>query len=73
MSESWLDEAHATGYINGLHTCHHAVFSTPDVLKLKVIFRSSHGGAAETNLTRNHEVSGSIPGLALWVKDQTLP
>ena len=25
------------------------------------------------NLTRNHEVSGSIPGLTLWVKDPALP
>ena len=34
--------------------------------------RSSHQGAAETNLTRDHEVVGSIPGLAQWVKDLVL-
>ena len=34
---------------------------------------SSYCGAAETNLTRNHEVVGSIPGLAEWVKDLALP
>ena len=32
--------------------------------KKKALWRSSHHGAVETNPTRNHEVSGSIPGLA---------
>ena len=34
----------------------------------KSVFRSSRHGAVEINLTRNHEVAGSIPGLAQWVK-----
>ena len=34
--------------------------------------RSSHRGTAEMNLTRNHEVMDSIPGLAQWVKDPAL-
>ena len=34
---------------------------------------SSCRGAVETNLTRNHEISSLIPGLAQWVEDPTLP
>ena len=33
---------------------------------------SSHHGTAEANLTRNHEVVGSIPGLDQWVRDPVL-
>ena len=38
----------------------------------KKIFKSSHCGTTEMNLTRKHEFVGSIPGLAQWVKDLAL-
>ena len=39
----------------------------------EMTFGSSHRGAAETNLTRSHEVAGSTPDLTQWVKDPELP
>ena len=42
------------------------------VHSLKYLSWSSCHGLAEMNLTRNHEVSGLIPGLTQWVKDLEL-
>ena len=36
----------------------------------EIMDRSSHHGAEETNLTRNHEVAALIPGFSQWVMIQ---
>ena len=41
-------------------------------IRINSKIQSSCCGAAETYPTRNHEVAGSIPGLAQWGKDLVL-
>ena len=39
---------------------------------VQIYLRSSRHGAVEMNLSRNHEVAGSIPGLTQWDEDLAL-
>ena len=40
---------------------------------LNIYNGSSRHGAAETNLTRKHEIAALVPGLTQWVRDPVLP
>ena len=46
--------------------------TTEAEVKNKIKGSSCHG-IVEMNLTRNHEVVGSIPGLTQWIKDPVFP
>ena len=39
---------------------------------MAALSRDPQRGAAEMNPTRNHDVSGSIPGLTQWVKGSSI-
>ena len=41
--------------------------------KLRIELGSFGHATVETNLTRNHEVAGLIPGLTQWAKSPVLP
>ena len=49
------------------------IFTLSEVSPKEDRYRSSYHSSAETNLTSIHEETGSIPGLAQWVKDLVLP
>ena len=68
---NWAWGSGVTKALSGLghhHAVHAAVQPTTEFS-----FWSSRRGAVEMNPTGNQEVSGSIPGLAQWVKDPASP
>ena len=64
-----LQKESVQGWIEGSNSS-----CTPPAFKILCLpfLWNSCRGAVEKNLTRNHAVSGSIPGLAKWVKDPAL-
>ena len=55
-----------------LERCKNAMLIFEILFQLRTMVWSSCPGALETNLTRNNEVAGLMPGLAQWVKDPEL-
>ena len=55
-----------------IYLCSNILNYSKNVFQSLFVFWSSCRGAAETNPTRNREVSGLIPGLAQRVKDLAL-
>ena len=76
-----LESRHLPQQQEGLHKCATCAsvlgrgrrwwcYSRTEVKKVQS--GSSHGGSVEMNPTSSHENTGSIPGLAQWVKDLAL-
>ena len=49
------------------------MFQAYTEIKIRNRSWSSHCEAVEMNLTRNHEVEGSMPGFTHWIQDPVLP
>ena len=72
LRELWDNIKHTNIRIIGVPEGEEREKGTEKIFK-ETIAWSSCRGTVVTNPTRNHEVVGSIPVLAQWVKDLVLP